>query len=409
LIGSGPFRAAAFAAVLVSGAAVSGAGERGDREAAIAALLARSGQTSPGSEQARALAAEMGMLGERLLAEGEFGAAIELLGEAHGLDDRNGLVLGQLTLAYVRAEDFGSARFYLARAETGGRDSPPEIYRTLGDAYQELHRLEDAAAAWSEAARQSGQDPAILTRLARVRDEIAISRGQRVFATDHFEIFADPVVPEAELSRAAAGLELSYAALAETLGTRLDRPQVVVIHAGRHYFSLVAVPDWVAGLYDGKIRVAVDPGWDPHPAASSVLAHELGHAMLRHASGDRAPAWLHEGFAQWSEGRRLPRRDLPAALAGAHAASSRASASASASVVELEASLRGPLDRRAARAAYARTLSLVEHLIRLRGDGALTCIVARLREGEAFEDALRAETGMNEEELYESWKGWAGL
>lgn len=390
-------RAAAFFALALF---VLAGSARGDREAEIAGLLARSARTAPGSREARALAAEMGRVGGALLADGAIGPAIELLSEAHVLDEQNGLVLGQLTLAFVRAEDFAAAGFYLARAETYARDEgAPETYRALGDAYYGRHRLEDAATAWSAAARLSGQDPEILALVAGVRDELAVSRGQRTLATDHFSLFADPAVPQAALARAAAGLEAAYGALAARLETSLTQPQIVVIYAGRSYFSLVSVPDWVAGVYDGKIRVAVDPGWEGDSAHSNVLAHELGHALLRQASGDRAPGWLHEGFAQWSEGRRMPRRDLAGVLGGARAVS----------LAALEARLRGSLDRPAARAAYAQTLSLVEHLVRLRGEGALACLVARLREGSSMEDALRTETGMGETELYESWKGWAGL
>ncbi len=388
-----------WTAAVAAAALLAAATHAGDREAEIAALLARSAQTAPGSRESRALAGEMGDMGATLLAEGAIGPAIELLGEAHVLDEQNGLVLGQLTLAFVRAEDFAAARFYLSRAGARAREAPPDLYRSLGDACYEAHRLEDAAAAWSEAARLSGQDPAMLARLAKVRDELAVSRGQRSLATDHFVLFADPAVPQAVLSRAGVELEVSYGALAESLANSLEQPQIVVIYAGRSYFSLVSVPDWGSGVYDGKIRVAVAPGGEDDLASSRILAHELGHAMLRHASGDRAPAWLHEGFAQWSEGRRMPHRDLAAALGGAPQGS----------VAELEASLRGTLDRRTARAAYAQALSLVEHLVRLRGEGALTCIVARLKEGSAMEEALRAEAGMGEAEILESWRDWAAL
>ena len=66
--------------------------------------------------------------------------------------------------------------------------------------------------------------------------------------------------------------------------------------------------------------------------------------------------------------------------------------------------------RSAARSNYAQALSVVEFLIAARGVGAITCILARLSEGGgAFDDALRAETGYTEKELFAGWRKWAGV
>jgi len=339
----------------------------------------------------------MGQIGGELLAEGELGPAIELLGDAYGLDEESGRVLGGLALGCVRAEDFDAARFYLERAGGAADGAPPEVYRALGEEYLRFQRLEEAAIAWGEAARLSGQDPPTLQRLARVRDELAVSRGQRTLATDHFELFADPAISDEALRRAAEGLEDAYARIAASLRIALTRAQIVVLYSGRAYFSLVSVPDWVAGMFDGKIRVSLEAEGGDGSASAAVLAHELAHALLRGASGDRAPGWLHEGFAQWSAGRRMPRRELPDALSGG----------ATPTAAALEAKLRGALDRRAARSLYAQTLSLVEHLVDRRGEGALVCIVSRLGSGSTIDEALREETGWSEEELFASWKRWA--
>ena len=335
-------------------------------------------------------------MGRLFLSEGETGRSIELLGEAYGLDEENGLTLAELTLAYVRAGDFESARFYLQRAEPRATRAPPEIYGILGDVYDGLHRLDDAVAAWSEFVRFGGQDPKLLARLARARDELAVTRGQRVIRLEHFAVFADPAVPEDVARRAGEALEAAYREQTAFLGARLSRPQVVVLYGGRAWFSLVSVPDWVSGLYDGKIRVSAEA--DASAALSGVLAHELAHALLRLATRDRAPGWLHEGLAQWLEGRRIPRLEIRSA-AGARPAPS---------LDALDASFSETLDRGAARASYAQSLALVEYLAVVRGEGALACLVSALGEGASFTSALRAEAGLSADELFSGWRKWAG-
>ena len=370
-----------------------------DRDRAVAELHRRAETVAPGSPDARDVAAGLAKLGRQYLSEDQTGRAVELLGEALALDDRNGLVLAELTLAFVRSGDLESARFYLDRAEAGAAGAPPEIYGVLGDAYDGMHRLDDAVDAWTEFARLGGQDPERLARLSRVREERALARGQRSLTTDHFGIFADVAVSERTVSEAALALEGAYGGQASLLGAQLPVAQIVVLHAGRHYFSLVSAPEWASGLFDGKIRMTLAPDGSEPAELAAVLAHELAHAMIRLASRGAAPAWVHEGVAQWCEGRRLPARSVSVALGVAPAGS----------VDALEQRFKRRLDAPAARATYAEALSIVEYLLTIRGDGALRCVLAKLAEGRTFPEALASEAGLTPAELYAGWRRWAGV
>jgi tetratricopeptide (TPR) repeat protein len=370
-----------------------------EREKVIAVIHRRAANAAARSAEKRRLATELSEIGRVYLAEGQVGRATELLGEAYGLDEENGLVLAVLTLAYVRAEDFDSARFYLHRAEERVTQAPPEAYGVLGDIYYALNRLDDAVVAWGESVRFGGQDPPLLRRLARARDELALTRGQRTLTLDHFSIFADPAISETVVRRAGASLEAAYREQSSFFGAGLPGSQIVILYAGRAYFSLVSVPDWVSGLFDGKIRVSVEPEETAPSPVSAVLFHELAHALVRHVSHDRAPGWLHEGLAQWWEGKRIPHREVKAALGTRRPPS----------IETLERSFRGKLDRASARSSYAQALSLVEYLIALRGPGAVACVAGRLAEGLSISDALQAETGFSPGEIFDGWKRWAGL
>jgi tetratricopeptide (TPR) repeat protein len=369
------------------------------REKAIAAIHRRAATVAPGTAEATRLGIELGGIGRTYLERGENGRAIELLSEAYGLDEQNGLVLGELTLAYVRVQDFDSAGFYLHIAEERVADAPPEIYGVLGEIYYALNRLDDAVLAWSEFARFGGQDPVRLRRLLRAQDELALARGQRSFAADHFSVFSDPEIPEDMIHRAAKDLEATYASQSVFFGTNLRTSQVVILYAGRAYFSLVSVPDWVSGLFDGKIRVSLDPDGGVTPELSSVLAHELAHSFIRHSSGDRAPGWMHEGLAQWWEGRRMTRSEIHDAFRGRSPHT----------LAEMEGNLARRGDRAAARSNYVQALGIVEFLIERNGAGALACLVRGLGEGRNVADALRLETGLTPDELFRRWKEWAKL
>ena len=366
----------------------------------LAAIRKRPAPAGPGTPRARELARDLGRLGEGYLEIGETGRAVELLEEAYGWDEQNGLVLAELTLAYVREENFPFARFYLELAEQRAAHAPPEIYATLGEVYYALNRVEDAILAWEQFERLQGNDPLILRRLARAKQELSLSRGQRLLQVPEFFIYSDEAISPDMVERVADRLAESYRIQSSFFETRLDGPQVVVLYAGRDYFSLVSVPEWVGGVFDGKIRISVDPDLGVTPALEGVLTHELAHALVRKASGDRAPGWLHEGLAQWAEGKRLFVRDFREIFAGGRKP---------ASLSEMEGHLARKSDRAAARANYGQALGLIEYLIQHRGTGAILCLLRDLSEGLSTEEALRRETGLTAADLVAAWKAWAGL
>jgi len=367
--------------------------------ARLQAVRRRSDGVRPGTPGARSIATELGEIGRGYLEKGEDGKAIELLEEAYGWDDENGLVLALLTLAYVRRSDFPFARFYLDLAEQRAPRAPPQAYQVLGEVYYSLNRLEDAVVAWEHFQRLGGESPAALGRLARVRQELSLASGQRHLETDDFSFYWDPEISSPTVERIAERLAVSYREQSAFFGTRLPAAQIVILYAGRSYFSLVSVPDWVSGVFDGKIRVSLDPDGGVTPELAGVLSHELAHALTRHASADRAPGWLHEGLAQWWEGKRILVTEIRGAFRGRQPHT----------LAEMEGNLAGRSDRAAARTNYIQALALVEYLIERHGSGSVACLVRDLGEGRSLAEALRLETGLTPEELLRRWKEWAKL
>jgi len=363
-------------------------------------LRRRSGDVRPDTREARDLARDLGRIGSEYLDLGDSGRAIELLEEAYGWDEENGLVLADLTLAYVREENYPFARFYLELAEQRATEAPPEAYAALGEVYYALNRVEDAVLAWEQFERLQGNDPVLLKRLARARQELSLSHGQRTLESGGFSIYSDEAVSPELAVQVADRLGESYREQARFFGTRLESSQVVVLYAGRSYFSFVSVPDWVGGVFDGKIRVSVDPAQGLTPALDGVLAHELAHALVRKASADRAPGWLHEGLAQWAEGRRLSPAEFREIFSGGRKPIP---------LHEMEGSLGRKAERSAARALYAEALGLVAYVIQFRGEGAVLCLLERIGQGASTEEALKEQTGWDAAELVSGWRSWAGF
>ena len=122
-------------------------------------------------------------------------------------------------------------------------------------------------------------------------------------------VLAEPGL-ERTAEQLADGAERELARIGEDLGD-LPIPAAIEVHLVRDASELASVapfgrgaPPWAIGVaYPdlGVISVAMRRNGQPSDA-EQTLRHELGHVALGAAIGDRAPHWLHEGFAYQHSG-----------------------------------------------------------------------------------------------------------
>ncbi len=172
-------------------------------------------------------------------------------------------------------------------------------------------------------------------------------------------------------------------------------PFRLVLVAGTKGFDSLSggrVPSWGAGMtLPGRRTVVIRvDGGDP----AATLHHELAHLVFHDAVRVRVPLWFDEGYAvvaaeEWSrlEGLRL---NLAVAVGKVP------------ELGGLDAALRG--GSIGAEAGYALAGTAVRHLARLQPAGTLDSLVRRLRDHEAFEDAVLASTGRTLEQFEISWR-----
>lgn len=157
-----------------------------------------------------------------------------------------------------------------------------------------------------EAAVQLGADAGLSERLEQLREERRVYASFLTDATAHCDSRFDPedAAMVASMPRLRAELESAWQEVTQRLGVNLESRLLVLWLSPERYRG--AAPAWSAGLYDGRVRVLVDPARGVDEALRATLRHELTHAAL-HAMGQPLPTWLHEGLAQRSEGRSVTR------------------------------------------------------------------------------------------------------
>jgi hypothetical protein len=196
--------------------------------------------------------------------------------------------------------------------------------------------------------------------------------------------------------------------LAMRLAEQADRPvewpglgrvaigpmRLIVVPDVRRLDSLTRgrAPRWGAAVAlpaSRTIMIRADGG-DPQ----RTLRHELAHLALHQRVPVRVPLWFDEGYAGWAAGEweRLGVLELNLAVARGALPGFRA----------LDGALRASATT--ADAAYALAYSAVSELARRNPSGTLTPLLERLADGQDFESAVLATTGLTVDRYEEAWQ-----
>jgi hypothetical protein len=151
-------------------------------------------------------------------------------------------------------------------------------------------------------------------------------------------------------------------------------------------------PGWGAGVAIPERRIIILRADQDDP--QRTLRHELAHFALHEAVHVRVPLWFDEGYASWASGEldRLEGLRLNLALASGTTPDLR----------ELDGMLRG--SALSAGVAYALAATAVTELARRHPAGTLTPLLGRLRQGEAFDSAVLATTGLTLPQFEIAWR-----
>jgi tetratricopeptide (TPR) repeat protein len=214
-------------------------------------------------------------------------------------------------------------------------------------------------------------------RLEAWRKEASVHRNFSRASTGRFSIVFDGGANDALATHAAGVLDRAFQRIAAQLGTYPPNRILVTLYTQRQFRELRHEPDWVAGVFDGKIRIPTQGVTQDRERFDDVLVHELGHAMIAGIAPRGVPAWLHEGLASYFEPE-----DVGQALARAHATGAVIPLS------QLEEGF-GRFTAAQARVAYDQSLVAADLLARTIGPR-MASLLRALGRGETFSAAMSA-------------------
>lgn len=190
----------------------------------------------------------------------------------------------------------------------------------------------------------------------------------------------------------------ALASFRNRIGATLQRPVRLVIYGSQQDFQGILPPhskQWIGGQSMSNfnlILLPIEPGNDQAAEMRRVLPHELSHLLTQQLARNpysTVPTWLGEGLAVTLENGMEPNlvQSLQSAIKARRLISLR--------------SLSGnfPTDSREASLAYAESNALILYILKTYGSDRLYRILLLIREGHAYEDAVKGALGVDVDKL----------
>jgi hypothetical protein len=174
----------------------------------------------------------------------------------------------------------------------------------------------------------------------------------------------------------------------------------VIIYTQERFTAVSGMPDWYAGVYDGKIRIRRSDVEGDQKRLKQILCHEYLHALVHYLTGGNVPVWLNEGIAQSYE--TLP--DKPALSAGEKSAIARRLNNGLPDTAAIEKDFVARNSQADVQFAYVYAKAFVSYLIERGWDYNLKRLLEELKGGASADDAFRAIYFRTIEQMRNDWQ-----
>jgi len=356
-------------------------------------------------ESRRQLAIAHNNYGVELGKQGRWALAVQELQEALRLDEANPqfktnlchIYFNEAQAAYQHHE-IDEASDALDRLITLNPDFAP-AYVLQGEIEYNRQHLKEAKAAWQRALELDPTQAQLSERLAQVTKELPVeSKFERLS-----QFFFD-VRYEERLDRPVGfDIQDTLQEARRNVGSDFScwpKHKIVVLVYGAESFRALRrdTPEWIAGQFDGKIRVPLpDVQLDP-AAVRQILYHEYTHAVIQELTNGTCPTWLNEGLAEY-EGRTQKAQPLPH-LAKAHQSGGLVP------LAELSGRFSNALPAEQVVLGYEQSYSIAAYLVDRYAFWRIRRLLRALAEGQSFEQALAGELRLKPAKLEADWLEW---
>lgn len=173
-------------------------------------------------------------------------------------------------------------------------------YELLGD-IENLQQDLSAAKSNYEIAYNLKPSKRIQEKMSKLKEEVKVDKALKSYDEQHF------IIKYNEEEQSYEGYELrdllrkTYRQISNSLAFYFKHKVAVILYDEADFRKITGTPHWVAGLYDGKVRLPINKKGFSELDLEALTTHEVTHAFIAFISNRNAPAWLNEGFAEYQE------------------------------------------------------------------------------------------------------------
>lgn len=180
-------------------------------------------------------------------------------------------------------------------------DSNASIYVLMGEIYYEDDRQLKAAKSWNKAVAINPSLKNVKKKLKKLEREIDTEKDFRTQEFRHFKVKFEGFKHWSAAWEALDILDDAYYEVGGKFYIFPDKPLTTIIYTMEEFNTVSGTSDWIAGLYDGKIRIKQADIEGQREELKRIIYHEYIHALIHYFVGTNIPAWLNEGIAQYYE------------------------------------------------------------------------------------------------------------
>jgi tetratricopeptide (TPR) repeat protein len=335
----------------------------------------------------------------------EWSTVISVLEKAYLINPENAEVRNDLVFAYVNygatalhSKNISDAQQVASKALELDPDNL-SVNCLAGDVAYAMHDLLSAEKYWLKAKGSGPNNKSISDRLSKLQNEKKTQGSYSKTQAYHFDIRFDYKT----LGQGICDLREFLMEAYEKVGQDFDRfpqyPIVVILSSETDFRMVNKVPDFVAGLYDGKIRVPVNFSKVPMSSLKAIIFHEYTHALIFDIAGNSCPIWLNEGIAML----QMRTTDLVATDLLSNALKSG-------KVIPLEM-----LNDRSGiwnnptyiNLAYAQSWIIAEYLFTRWNYSQIKKVLVRLKSGDQFATIMKNDMNRTPVQFEQEWKAFA--
>lgn len=170
-------------------------------------------------------------------------------------------------------------------------------HELMGDLNYSENRLAEAKESYKTAYKLN-PTPELQQKIERLGRETVVEKKMSTYGDEYFVIRYDRTGEDYSGSELRQMLRDIYRQISQDFGYYFRHKINVLLYSEQDFSAIFSQPHWVAGVYDGKVRLPVGKAGVSHAKLKQIAAHEVAHAFVSELSGRRAPVWINEGLAE---------------------------------------------------------------------------------------------------------------